>query len=168
MEPHRRSAGGRRRTSASKAITWIPDTFLRRSGFFDETQGPTTPTTRPTIRTTGRACSSSASRRTASIYAYALDHVGGGFTRIATIASGFPGVMDLQFDRELNDLWAICDDTLPGHARRSSEIDAGTGQVRGHARVRPAQRDAEPEQRGLRDRAAGGVRRRPQAGVLGG
>jgi hypothetical protein len=50
------------------------------------------------------------------VYAYALDHVGGGFTRIATIATGFPAVMDLQFDRDLNDLWAVCDDTCQGRS----------------------------------------------------
>jgi hypothetical protein len=50
------------------------------------------------------------------IYAYALDHVGGGFTRIATIASTLAGVMDLHFDRELNDLWAVCDDTCQGRS----------------------------------------------------
>jgi hypothetical protein len=45
------------------------------------------------------------------IYAYALNHADGSFTRVATIASGLIGVMDLQFDRETYDLWAVCDDT---------------------------------------------------------
>jgi hypothetical protein len=42
---------------------------------------------------------------------YALDHVGGGFQRIATTASGNPAVMDLSLDREVGYLWAQCDDT---------------------------------------------------------
>ena len=60
------------------------------------------------------------------IYAYALDHLGGGFTRIAAIASGFPAIMDLQFDRELNNLWAVCDNTCDG---RTSvlRVDSTTG-----------------------------------------
>src|SRR5262249_14905600 len=48
------------------------------------------------------------------IYAYALNHVDGTFKKIATIDSGFPAVMDLHFDRERNDLWAVCDDTCQG------------------------------------------------------
>ncbi len=50
------------------------------------------------------------------IYAYALDHTAGGFTRVATISSGQAGVMDLQFDRDSNDLWSICDDTCQGRS----------------------------------------------------
>ena len=50
---------------------------------------------RPTP-TTARACSSSASSRTASIIAYALNQTAGAFTRVATIASGFPKVMELN------------------------------------------------------------------------
>jgi hypothetical protein len=51
-----------------------------------------------------------------TIYAYALNHSTGGFTRIATIASSFTGVMDLRFDRDTNDLWAVCDDTCQGRS----------------------------------------------------
>jgi len=50
------------------------------------------------------------------IYGFALDHVGGGFTRVATIQSGNSGVMDLNFDREVGYLWAVCDDTCQGRA----------------------------------------------------
>ena len=53
-----------------------------------------------------------------NIYAYALDQTpgSGAFNRIATISTGFPGVMDLQFDRYLSDFWAICDDTCQGRS----------------------------------------------------
>ena len=50
------------------------------------------------------------------IYAYALDHAAGGFARVATIASGLAGVMDVHFDRDLNHLWAVCDDTCLGRS----------------------------------------------------
>lgn len=33
---------------------------------------------------------------------------------MATIPSGFAGVMELQFDRNLNELWAVCDNTCNG------------------------------------------------------
>ncbi len=42
--------------------------------------------------------SSTASSLNGTIYAYALNLSSGGFTRIATITSGFPGVMDLEFE----------------------------------------------------------------------
>jgi hypothetical protein len=35
-------------------------------------------------------------------------------TRIATIASGLPAVMDLSFEPETGYLWAACDDTCDG------------------------------------------------------
>jgi len=59
------------------------------------------------------------------IYAYALNHTNNSFTRIATISSGFPGVMGLEFDRELNYLWATCDDTC-GNKSNILEIDTRT------------------------------------------
>jgi hypothetical protein len=59
-------------------------------------------------------------------YAYALDEAGTRFTRIATITTGLAGVMDLQFDRDLNDLWAVCDDTCQGRSV-VLRIDATTG-----------------------------------------
>ena len=46
------------------------------------------------------------------MYAYALDQAGTTFHRVATISSGFVGVMDLQYDRDLGRLWAVCDDGL--------------------------------------------------------
>jgi hypothetical protein len=50
------------------------------------------------------------------VYAYVLDHVAGTSTRVATFASGFPAVMELTFDTELGQLWAICDDTCGGRS----------------------------------------------------
>jgi hypothetical protein len=50
------------------------------------------------------------------VYAYALDHVGGGFQRIATISSGQVSIMDLAFDRDIGDLWGYCDNTCGNKA----------------------------------------------------
>ena len=50
------------------------------------------------------------------VHGYALDQGGTTFTRLATIATGLAGVMDLQFDRDLNDFWAVCDDTCQGRS----------------------------------------------------
>ncbi|HEX5658528.1 MAG TPA: lamin tail domain-containing protein [Polyangiales bacterium] len=45
-----------------------------------------------------------------AIYLYALDHsAASGFTKLATIPSGFGGVMELAYDPETNYLWAWAD-----------------------------------------------------------
>jgi hypothetical protein len=55
---------------------------------------------------------------TAQIFAFALDLTSNTFTKIATIASGQPSVMDLEFEPETNLLWAACDDSCnERHAR---------------------------------------------------
>jgi hypothetical protein len=50
------------------------------------------------------------------IYLYALDHAGGAFTKLATLPSGFGGVMDLAYDPDTNYLWAWADDTYGNRA----------------------------------------------------
>ena len=51
------------------------------------------------------------------VYVYALnDDATSTFHRIATITTGFPSVMEVQFDRELNNLWAVCDNTCDGQS----------------------------------------------------
>jgi len=104
-----------------EAIAWIPDSFLVSKGFIDESKNlPYDPASYANheggiffVGIEGNG----------TIYGYALDHVGGGFTRVATIASGNPGIMDLNFDREVGYLWAICDDTCQG---RSNVLDIDT------------------------------------------
>jgi len=104
-----------------EAIAWIPDSYLVSKGFIDESKNlPYDPASYANheggiffVGIEGNG----------TIYGYALDHVGGGFTRVATIASGNPGIMDLNFDREVGYLWAICDDTCQG---RSNVLDIDT------------------------------------------
>lgn len=107
-----------------EGITWIPDSYLVGKSFFDErglhTYNPAEYANHGTglffvgLEGTGR------------IYAYALDQAGGGFTRVATISSTFPSIMELQFDRDLSELWAVCDNTCNGqHALL--RIDPATG-----------------------------------------
>ncbi|MET0794553.1 MAG: lamin tail domain-containing protein [Polyangiaceae bacterium] len=104
-----------------EAIAWIPDSFLVSKGFIDESKGTAyDPSNYPNhaggiffVGVEGSGL----------IYGYALDHVGGGFTRIATFASGNPGIMDLNFDREVGYLWADCDDSCQG---RMNVLDIDT------------------------------------------
>jgi hypothetical protein len=99
-----------------EAITWISDTFLVSVGFVDETGGPSNPYNPANYPNHGDGLFFVGLEANGAVYAYALNHVTGGFTRVATIASGFPGVMDLHFDRELQNLWAVCDDTCQGQS----------------------------------------------------
>jgi hypothetical protein len=107
----------------AEAITWIPDSFLTSKGFFDETKGHTyDPNEYPNH---GTGLFFVGLEANGQIYAYALDHTGSGFARVASFSSGFPGVMDLQYDRDVSDLWAVCDDTCQGRST-VLRIDPGT------------------------------------------
>lgn len=97
-----------------EAITWIPDTFLVSKGFFDEAKNHVYNPAE--YANHGSGLFLIGLEANGMVYAYALDQAGSAFTRIATITTGFPGVMDLQFDRDLGDVWAICDDTCQGRS----------------------------------------------------
>jgi hypothetical protein len=91
-----------------EAIAWVPDSDLVGQGFKDQrTNSAYDPALYPNHGTgvffVGLESSS-------SLYAYVLDHVAGGFTRIATVSSGQPLTMDLSYDRDVGQLWAYCDD----------------------------------------------------------
>ena len=96
-----------------EGVTWIPDSFLVARGFFDESKGHTYNPSEYLNHGTGLFFVGVEAN--GLIYAYALDD-SGTFNRIATITSGFTGVMDVQFDRETNDLWVVCDDSCGGRS----------------------------------------------------
>lgn len=107
-----------------EAITRIPDSFLVAQGFFDESRAaPYDPANYPNHQ---GGLFFVGVEATGNVYAYALDHVSGAYTRIATFSSGFPAVMELQFDGELGQLWSICDDTCNGRSH-VLRIDTRTG-----------------------------------------
>ncbi len=97
-----------------EAITYVPDAFLVAQGFFDEAAAHAYNPAE--YANHGSGLYFVGLEANGMIYAYALNHVTNGFTRVATISSGFAAVMDLQFDRELNYLWAICDDGCGGQS----------------------------------------------------
>jgi hypothetical protein len=97
----------------AEAIAYVPDTFLTAKNFFDESKGHTYNPAEYANHGTGLFFVGLESN--GKVYAYALDHSpGGNFTKIATISTDFPSVMDLNFDSLLGDLWAVCDDTCQG------------------------------------------------------
>jgi len=97
-----------------EAVTWVPDAFLVTQGLFDESKNHAYNPAEYANHGTGLFFVGLEAN--GMVYAFALDHVGGGFTRLATISSGLTGVMDLQLDRDLNDLWAVCDDGCSGRS----------------------------------------------------
>jgi hypothetical protein len=60
------------------------------------------------------------------------------FQRVATIASGFPSIMDLSFDRETNNLWAVCDNTCGGKSSVLQIDTSASSPTRGRFRIRRA------------------------------
>jgi len=97
-----------------EGITWIPDANLVALGLVDDSAAlPYDPARYPNH---GTGIFFVGVEATGMIYAYALDHSGGAFHRIASITSGQPAVMDLSFDRELGYLWAYCDNTCGNKA----------------------------------------------------
>ena len=97
----------------AEAIAYLPDTFLTANHFFDENRNHTyNPAEYPNH---GTGLFFIGLESNGKVYAYALDHsAGGNFTKVATISTDFPSVMDLNFDSLLGDLWAVCDDTCQG------------------------------------------------------
>jgi len=94
-----------------EGVTWIPDAWLTANGFRDEHTGAAyTPST---YADHGAGLFLVGVEGTASTYAYAL--MGDGSAqRVATIASPFSVVAEVQFDPTLDALWVVCDDACAG------------------------------------------------------
>ncbi|GAA3573030.1 hypothetical protein GCM10022222_66610 [Amycolatopsis ultiminotia] len=104
-----------------EGIAWIPDTDLTAHGFHDEhTKAAYDPASYPGH---GSGLYFVGLEADGTVYAYALDQSGGGYTRVATIPSGLPAVMDLEYEPRTGHLWAACDDTCKGHTT-TLDIDA--------------------------------------------
>jgi hypothetical protein len=97
-----------------EAIAWVPDAFLVAEGMLDETTNAAYDPADYAGHGTGLFFVGLEANGT--IYAYALDQDSGGYTRVATINSGFTGVMDLEFEAATGRFWAVCDDTCDGRS----------------------------------------------------
>ena len=114
VEPHRRLAGGGREPGPRGHHLGAGQLPGRQRLRRREHAAPRT--TRPSYPDHGTGLFFVGVEATGNIYAYALDHVTGGFQRVATIASGNAGVMGLEFDRDVGNLWAYCDNTCGNRA----------------------------------------------------
>ncbi|WP_248814623.1 lamin tail domain-containing protein [Frankia sp. AgPm24] len=114
--------------SGLEAISWIPDSYLTAHGFHDDHTGAAyNPASYPGH---GTGLYFAGLEANGSVYAYALNQAGTTYTRVATFASGFSAVMDLEFDPSTGHLWAECDDTCQGRTAvldiNASGVFAGT------------------------------------------
>ncbi|PSL37305.1 lamin tail-like protein [Labedella gwakjiensis] len=101
-----------------EGIAWIPDADLVAKGFVDESTGALyDPADYPGH---GGGLFVVGLEANGSLYVYALGQETGDITRIATVASGFLSIMDLEYDPATDELWAVCDDTCDG---RSAVLD---------------------------------------------
>lgn len=92
-----------------EGVTYVPDSYLTANGFIDDhTHAAYDPATYPTKETAGLFFA--AVEKTGHLEAYALnsDHT---FARVADIATGMAGVMDVSYDAGLHRIWAQCDNT---------------------------------------------------------
>ena len=101
-----------------EAITWVPDELLVAKGLIDDSTGKKyDPATHANH---GKGLFFIGVEQDGRILAYALDQAAGTYTRVATIASGFPKLMDLTYDPETLRLWAVCDNDCNG---RTATLD---------------------------------------------
>ncbi|MFC4224447.1 lamin tail domain-containing protein [Lysinibacter cavernae] len=97
--------------SGLEAIEWIPDAALVSAGFIDQSTGTAYDPARYAGH--GDGLFFVGIEANGNVYAFALN-TDGTFALLATISSGFPGIMDLEYEAESNSLFAVCDDTCDG------------------------------------------------------
>jgi hypothetical protein len=112
-----------------EGIAYVPDAWLVARGFVDErTNQPYVPASYPNH---GDGLFFVGVEASGNVYAYALEQSTGAVTRIATFSSGFPQIMDLAFDRETGQLWAVCDNGCNGRMTVLRIDTEGTASTRG-------------------------------------
>ena len=146
-----------------EGVTFVPDTYLVQNGFVDQSTGSAYyPSDYPGH---GSGLFFAALENDGKLYAYALN-ADGTAHRVAVVDTGMGHVMDVQYDRDLERIWALCDNTC-SVTSTLLDMDA-TGaivpEVRYAATRRPDRRPAEREHRGVRDRARLDVRQQRQGG----
>ncbi|GAA2996103.1 lamin tail domain-containing protein [Actinokineospora diospyrosa] len=97
-----------------EGITWIPDATLTAAGFRDESTGAAYNPGLYGAHTGGVFFVGV--EGTALVYGYVLQDSGTA-TRVASIATGLDGVMELQWEPQSARLWVVCDDTCDGEHR---------------------------------------------------
>lgn len=113
--------------AGAESVEWVPDSYLVGSGFIDQTTGaPYNPATHANH---GSGLFFVGLEGNGIVYAYALDHTSGSFTRVAIFASGFSTFAALHWESATNQLWVVCDNNCNGRSRVFSvQTQAGAAQ----------------------------------------
>ena len=119
-----------------EAIAFVPDDLLVAKGLIDDAGTKYNPSDYPNH---GKGLFFVGVEQTGQVIGYVLNRPGDSFKRIATIASTFSSVMELEYEPETTHLWAMCDNNCEGRSV-TLDIGAATGQVRGHPSLRPPRR----------------------------
>lgn len=105
-----------------EAIAWVPDSLLVAKGFKDDASVTYDPASYPNH---GTGLFFVGVEQDGRVIAYALNQSTGAFTRVAEIASGFPKIMDLEYEPETTHLWAVCDDSCNGQTKTLDIAQSG-------------------------------------------
>ncbi|MGW6536542.1 lamin tail domain-containing protein [Streptomyces sp. NPDC055051] len=103
-----------------EGITWIPDTALTGAGFKDASTGALYDPAGYGAH--GGGVFFVGVEGTGTLHGYVLQD-SGAFTRVATVATGMAGVMEVQWEAQASRLWAVCDNTCGGQ-HRTLKVDA--------------------------------------------
>ncbi len=91
-----------------EGVTFVPDAYLVQNGFIDQsTDAAYNPGNYPDH---GSGLYFAALENDGKLYAYALN-ADGSSHRVAVADTGMGHVMDVQYDRDLQQIWALCDNT---------------------------------------------------------
>ena len=91
-----------------EGVTFVPDTYLVQNGFVDQSVGAAyDPRDYPGH---GSGLFFAALENDGKLYAYALN-ADGTDHRVAVVDTGMGHVMEVQFDADLERIWALCDNT---------------------------------------------------------
>lgn len=91
-----------------EGVTFVPDSYLVDGGFVDQSTGAAyDPADYPTH---GSGLFFAALENDGKLYAYALG-TDGSHHRVAVVDTGMGHVMEVQYDADLERIWAVCDNT---------------------------------------------------------
>lgn len=97
-----------------EAIAFVPDAQLVAANFVDESTGARYDPSR--YPNNGGGIFLVGVEATGQVYGYVLNTATNGFTRVVTFSSDFTQVMELTWDAELQQLWAVCDNGCNGRS----------------------------------------------------
>jgi hypothetical protein len=107
-----------------EALTWIPDSYLTERGFIDEaTEATYDPNDYPAH---GAGLFFVGVEESGMVYGFALNHDDSSFSLLASFQAPHFGVMGLEMDRDVGQLWVYCDEAC-GNRASVFDIDTAAG-----------------------------------------